>query len=261
MNNSTIEELNNRLFDPCLFSILIVPTKIYYKVSDNFIQEREIYIFFSCNITAKRKYLTSVFADEFVKTSDWYNFLLNLKNRGISVVLYAVIQNNESLLKTFKLAFSEIYVFISCYEAVNKLSRYYSYSYSKSILGKVKKIFLSPSVEEYEVVLNDFTEKYTNFRFVYDILEEDLKRARIYYNIDFKIRNFIFSFYFVRDITKRISVISHSKPYFSSLDDFIIPLIPNIQTLETRMFCTKNELNNVINLIYDDKKDLIISYL
>ena len=152
-------------------------------------------------------------------------------------------------------------MFISCFEAINKLSKYYSYSYSKSISDKVKKVFLSSTIQEYELALSDFTNEYMSFKFVYDILEDDLKRAKSYYNIDFKLRNFIFSFYFVRDITKRITVISHSKSYFSSLNDIISPLIPTIQTIESRMFCPKSELNYVINLIYEDKKDLILSYL
>ena len=261
MSNSTIEELNSRNFDSCLFSILIIPTKISVQVKENITTQKDVYMFFSCNINAKRKYLTSVFKDDFSSASEWYDFFQVIKSRGVKVLLYAVIPDNSFLSKALKLTFCEVNIFISCFEAVYKLSKYYSYSYSKSITAKVRKVFLSPTIQDYEIVLDQFIEEYASYKFVYDILESDLKRAKKYYDVDFKLRNFIFSFYFVRDISKRISSISHSKPYFNSIDELIIPLIPYIQTMEARMFCPKAELNLVINYIYADKKELIFPYL
>lgn len=261
MNNQTINEINNRKLDPCLFSIMVISSKIYFKEKEDLINEKEVYIFFSCNIHGKRKYLTSVFKDDFSKTSDWYNFFVYLKSRGINALFYAVIPDNDILSKALKLAFNDINIFISCFEAINKLSKFYSCNYSKSITNKVKKVFLSKSINDYEVALCEFRDEFLNFKFVYDILEDDLKRARTYYDIDFNLRKFIFSFYFVREINKKIVSASHSKPFFSSLDDLIVILIPDIQRIESRMFCPKNELNNIINILYNDKKDLLISYL
>lgn len=261
MNNSTIDELNNRTLDPCLFSIIVIPTEIYIKESEGFSNKKSVYLFFSCNINAKRKYLTSVFADDFTKTSDWYDLLLSLKSRGLSVLLYAVIPDNDYFSKALKLAFNEVTIFISCFEAISKLSKYYSYGYSKSITDKVRKVFLSSSIKEYELALSEFNDAYLGFSFICDILDDDLKRAKNYYVFPFPLRRFIFSFYFVREISKRISSLSHSKPFFYSLDEFISLFIPYFQKLESRMFCPKSELNNVINIIYNDKKDLILSYL
>lgn len=261
MNNTSTEELNNRLFDPCVISLLVVPTKIFYKVSENFIVEKEVYTFFSCSINAKRKYLSSVLSDKYEKVSDWYDFFLSLKSRGINIILYAVIPDNEQLSKALKLTFNEVSIFISCIEAVNKLCKYYSYGYSKSIYRKVRKVFLSPTVEEYNLALTDFNNEYMQNKFICDILESDLKRAKSYYSVDFNIRSFVFSFYFVREVSKKLSIVTHSVNYFSTLDDLISPLIPFIQTIEKRMFCTKNQLIDVINIIYKEKKDLILPYL
>ena len=91
MNNSSVNELNNRLLDNCLISINVIPIKIYFKEDDDFIVQKELYLFFSCNINGKRKYITSVFKDNFDKTSLWYDFLLSLKNKGIDVILFAII--------------------------------------------------------------------------------------------------------------------------------------------------------------------------
>ena len=261
MNNQTVLELNNRTLDNCLFSLIIIPTKIYYKEGENLVNEKEIYLFFYCNIQGKRKYLSCVFKDDYPKASDWYNLLLTFKSRGINVILYSIIPNNIQLSKALKLAFPEIDSFISCFESISKLSKYYTITYSNGLFEKAKRIYLSKDLNEYDLALQDFKEEYLNYSFIYDLLEDDLKRAKQYYNVDYELRNFIFAFYFYRDHYKKISTISHSKTYFSSLDEFTQELIPDIQRIECRMFCPKKDLINIIDKLYTDKKDLIKLYL
>lgn len=261
LNNNNISELNNRKFDNCLISIIVIPIKIYFKESEDLVNEKELYLFFSCNIQGKRKYLTSVFKDNYTKTSDWYDFMQSFKSKGINVVIYALIPNNEYLSKALKLAFNDIFVFISYIETITKLSKYYTSSYTNSIFNEVRKIYLAKDINEYEVNLVSFKEEYLNFPFIIDLFESDLKRAKQYYGVSYELRRFIFSFYFSRDLYKRLIVISHSKTYFTSVDEFISLLIPDIQRFELRMFCPKNELNNIINILYNDKKELIKDYL
>ena len=261
MNNNSVTELKNRDLDNCLISIYIITTKIYFKQNNDYIVEKELYSFFSCNISGKRKFIVSVFKDDFNKTSLWYDFILSLKNKGIKMILYAVIPNNEYLSKAFKLAFNNIIIFISYLEIVTKLSKYYTDSYSKSIFEKVKSIYIAKDITQYELCLAEFKDEYLNFSYIYDIIQDDLKRTKQYYNYSFELRNFIFSCYFCREVYKKLLVISHSQNYFSSIDEFISLFLPYIQRFESRMFCTKNDLNNFINILYSEKKELIISYL
>ena len=261
MNNQTIEELNNRDLDNCLFSIMIIPTNIYFMEGENLINQKTLYLLFSCNLRGVRKYISSVFLNNLNNTSSWYDFLQLLKSRGIKNILYAVIPNNDKLSKALKLSFPNIEIFISCFETINKLSKYYSTKCSNLLLNDVKKIYLSPTKEEYELSLSMFHEKYLEFSFIRDLLQDDLVRAKKYYNVDFELRKFIFSFYFFREIIKRIVVISHSKNYFISIDEFIEILIPDIIRIESHMFCTRQELKNIINKIYLTKQDLIKPYL
>lgn len=261
MNNQTICELNNRNLDNCLFSIMVIPTKIYFKENDNFTSEKVLYLIFACNIRGVRKYISAVFSNDFENTSSWYDLILTLKSRGINSILYAIIPKNDKLSKALKLLFSGIEIFISCFDTINKLSKYYSCDYSYLLLDNVKKVYLSPTKEDYEIALNNFNEKYLDILFIRDLLDEDLKRAKKYYDTDFELRKFIFSFYFFREITKRITVISHSRPYFVSINEFIEILIPDIIRIESRMFCTKDQLKNIINKIYLTKGDLIKPYL
>ena len=261
MNNSNVLELNNRKLDNCLFSIIVIPIKAYFKEENSFSEEKELYLIFGCNIQGKRKYLTTVFKEDFAKTSDWYNFLLSLKERGIQILLYALIPNNEYLSKALNLAFKEIKVYISFLETFIKLKKYYTISYTNKVFENIRKLYLSKSIEEYETQLEVFNNEYLQTPFIYDLFESDVKRAKQYYDTEYEFRRFIFSFYFCRELFKKLIVISHSKPNFSSIEDFVTSLLPDIQRIELRMFCPKKEIKSIINKIYEDKKDLIKNYL
>ena len=260
MNNSSILELNNRKLDNCLFSIIVIPVKAYFKTNHDYSKERELYLFFSCNIQGKRKYLTTVFSDNFSKTSDWYDFLLSLKNKGIAVTLYALIPNNEYLSRALKLAFNEITIFISFIETYTKLIKYHSSDYANSLLSKVKKLYLSETLEEFNIYFQTFEEEYLSIPFIHDLLENDLKQIKQYYNVELQLRKFIFSFYFCRDLFKRLLVISHIDD-FSSIDEFITHLILDIQRIELKMFCSKKDLKYIINKLYTEYGNLIKTYL
>lgn len=254
MINLTVTELNNRTLDECYISIIVIPSKILYEKKEGLVNEVELYSFFGCNIEGKRRYITTVFKDNYIKTSDWYDFLLSLKNKGISNIFFAIISNNIELSKALKLVFSEIQVFISCFDTINKLYKYYSYSYSNPIASNVYQVYIAKDISQYELLLKEFKEKYLNLTFISDLLQEDLNRARKYCEYDYELRKFIFSFYFYRDTLKSLRTISRSKHSFSSINEIIQELLPYIQRIESSMFCPKKQLNYIINLLYKSNK-------
>ena len=261
MNNNNFNELSNRKLDNCLIYLLVIPVKISYKLNNLQCIEKELYVFFSCNIKGVRKYVTSVFGDDLIKTSDWYNLLLSLKNRGINIIFYAIIPNNDKLSKALKLTFNEINILISYSEIINKMNSYYTQSYTRNFYEIIRKIYISNDINGFNIAYNDFCDEYANYSFIKDLLENDFKRVKQYYNIDYEIRRFIFSIYFYRDTLKILHVVAHSKKYFISIEEFINELIPTIQRIELRMFCKKSELMSIINKLYINYKDLIKPYL
>ena len=71
---------------------------------------------------------------------------------------------------------------------------------------------------EFKLNVNDF---YTDFQvqpFIIEIVSNHFKR--ISFDIDYILRKHIYSFYFNRDLYKRLAVISHSKPYFFDISSF-----------------------------------------
>lgn len=261
MCDLTIKELNDRKHDSCLISITVLPAKIFIKERDGISKEKDIYVFTACNISGKRKYITTVFKDKYSKTADWYNFLLTLKNKGIDVILFALIPDDDNLSRALKLAFSNINIVISYYETINKLTKYYTESYSNGLYYDIKNIYLSENLDLYNLSVNNFKEKYCTYSFISDVFEKDLKRAKTYYKYDYEIRQFVFSYYHHRDLAKKIRLISNSNSQFNSIDEFVTELIPFIKSTESRIWCSKATLTSVINKLYENYKDLIKSYL
>lgn len=212
-----------------------------------------------CNIFGVRKYITSVFEDDFEKASDWYNFFQNLKSRGLESVIFSVLPNVDFIKKAIKLSFPETTILTSCFDIIDRLFKFFSWSYSTNIFESIKFIFLAKDIYEFNLKVNEF---YTDFQvqpFIVEIASNHFKS--ISFNIDYVLRKHIYSFYFNRDLYKRLAVISHSKPYFFDISSFEERLIPNIKTMESKMYCPKKEWNAVINLIYILNKDLIMRYL
>ena len=60
---------------------------------------------------------------------------------------------------------------------------------------------------------------------------------------------------------KDLTIISHKKPSFSSLDEFLELCLPVFQAIEVRMPGSKAEWLDILNVLYSLKKDLIKEYL
>lgn len=159
------------------------------------------------------------------------------------------------------LAFPEVQIFISCFEPINKIIKYFSYSLSSKIFSYIKNIYLSDDINGYNLALSNFYDQFENNNFIIDLLDNDLKSIKKYYDYNIILRKHIFSFYFNRDTIKKLNVLSHSKPFFTSSNDFIQIMLPLIKTNETKMYSSKSEWITLINFIYPLKKELIISYL
>lgn len=261
MNNQTVEELNKRNLDECYFCIYSIPVNIYFNNGDSFINPKTLLLFFGCNLQGKRRFITSIISDDLNKASDWYDFFLSFKNRNLKYVLYGLFPNNIHLKKAVKIAFPEIHIFDSYCESLIKISKYLPVKHSSNTTEFIRKIFVSKSLDDYIVYYNEFKDKFSNSPFLIDLLDDDFIKAKNNYSYDFELRKHVFAFYFIRELSKKLIVISHSKSYFSSCNDFINEVIPIIQVIERKTYCSKKDWINLINLIYSSRKDLIKCYL
>ena len=261
MNNQTVNELNNRKLDHCFFCIYSIPTTIYFKEGDDFINPKTLLTFFGCNIQGKRRYISSCFLDDLSRPSDWYDFFLSFKDKSIDVILFALLPNIPIIKQSFTLAFPMSKYFFSYCDSLSKINRYFTVKYSSNTFTYIKNIFVSKTIDEYNIAYLDFKNKFYYSQFLIDLLDDDFIKAKDNYSFDFALRKHIFAFYFIKETIKKLTVISHAKPYFSSIDEFIELCVPIIQIIEKKNYCSKADWIDVINLIYDDNKDLIKCYL
>ncbi len=261
MNNQTLNEIRKRNLDKCYFSLFFFHSTIYFNDGNDYIYARKVYTLVGCNIYGVRKYVTTIFEDEFTQASNWYDLFQVLKERGLETVLFAVIPDNTYLKKALSLAFPEVKTFITYLDILEKLFRFFSESYSSNLTSYIRSLYITHDLNEFELKVSDFYNDFEVQPFVKEITKPHLNYIKSNLDLDFILRKHIYSFYFGRDLYKKLSTISRSKPYFFDLNAFEEQLLPIIQSMEIRMYCPKKEWNQVISSLYDTKKDLIMRYL
>lgn len=260
MNNKNLDELQKRDLDKCYFCLYCVPVHIFLNLGNNKIDKKEVYVFYGCNLLGQRRYIASILADDFPSTSDWYDFFQSFKNRGLEQLLYAVLIDNKAMKDALKLSFLDVFPILSIFDAISKISKYFSSSYGSNVLTYIKNIYLGSDLSEYDIYLDNFKEAYPS-SFALDLIESNLIKAKDIYSLPLHLRKALYSFYFLRDNIKRLIVISHSKQYFNSLNEFISDCIPVFQVLELKTYCSKKAWVEVLNTLYETKKELIKPYL
>lgn len=261
MNNQSLNVLNNRILDENYFSIIFLSQNFNFKNENGFIYQRKVYFIIGCNLFGIRKYITSIFEDEYKKTSDWYNLFISLKSRGIKNIFYAVIPDNDNIKKALNLAFKDIKFAYNLFEIMYKINHYISTTKHSTTLVYIKQVLMSENLEDYIVKEEDFINRYNDYQFIKDILINEFENYKINIKYPVFLRKHIFAFYFSRELLKKILTISHIKEYFDNIDEIIEQLIPLIQIFEYKIYCPKTEWNKVINYLYADHKELLINYL
>lgn len=260
MNNQTIGVIEKRDIDRIFFSITIISQQIFFNDGNDYIYKRNVDILIGSNINGVRKYIASIFDDEYEQISDWYNLFLDLKNKGLKHVFF-IITDNPNITKAFKLAFNGSESLYYLFNDIFKLTHYLSCSYSNNVLGKIKNICSATDITEFNLKKDEFCKNYINYPFIIDILNKIFNNYIQYFNYSIFIRKHLFSYYFLRDTKKKLMTLANFKDYYSSLNEFIELFIPTIQSFETKMYCGRKEWNEIITYLYEKDKELLLCEL
>lgn len=261
MNNQTLTEIKNRKLEPCYFCLYCLPTDFYLNEGNEIVNKHEIYVFIACNIFGVRKYITSINVNDYTKTSDWYDLFQSFKSNGLETILYALLPKNNALKDALRLSFTNIEFIFSFIQLINKIGNYFTLKYSFHLDEQIKNIYIAKDLNEFKIKKEEFIDTYKENQFILDLLNNYFVNASKTFNYNYLLRKNIYAFYFIRELYKKFNVIKHKKNNFTSIDDFISYLLPSIQLFEKRMYSTKKEWLDLINLIYSSKKDLLINYL
>lgn len=260
MNNQNINAIKNRDIDNILFSINIISHQIIFNDGNDYTYFRTVDFIIGTNINGVRKYITAVFDDEYTKVSDWYNLFIKFKSKGLSNAFF-IISDKNIIFDAFKLAFENAKPFYSIFNNIYSLSKYVSFSYTNDVFYKIRNICLSEDLALFELNKSEFFNSYSDTPFFIDKLDIELNNFIKFFNYPYLIRKHLLSYNFFKDLKIKFRSAANSKPYFTSLDEFVSLLLPTIQTFELRKYCGKSEWNQIINYLYADYKELILCAL
>ena len=243
-----------------LFVLYCMEADMY--LEDEYIKDnrKKLYVFFGCTLEGKKKYVTSIFEDEVVKTSEWYEFLQRLKGRGIEKIIFALLPSIKELKDAMNLSFKEVEIFESCDRTIKKLNKYNSFKTNSELYKQVKKLYLAKDLLEYELNYEEFINKYSEYGFIMDMLNEQIKALRSNYKYSSKIRRIIYAFNYIIEMEKRFHILCNEKIY-KDKEEFIDDCSWFIYQSELAVHYKREEWVEVLNEIYESKRNLIQPYL
>lgn len=260
MKNRTGEVLRKRELEKSYFAVYCMSTKLNMDDATGEGGIKKLYVFFGCELGGKKKYISSVFEKELERTSDWYNYFQTLKKRGMEHIIYALVPKQKEIRDAIKLAYPKVEIFTSCENTINKLEKYNTYKTKEEIYREVRKLYVAKDEIEYELNYKEFEEKYKKYPFIMEMLEGEIKSLKENYKYSFAIRRIIYAFNYIIEMEKRFRRISKHQVY-KDKEEFIDQCAFFIYSSEAAMHYQKEEWGNVLNEVYEEKKDLIKPYL
>lgn len=254
------EVLRKRELEKSYFVIYCLNADLYMEGEYTKGKKKRLYVFFGCTLDGRKKYMSSVFASEVERTSEWYDFYQGLKKRGMEHVIFALVPNEKELRDALKLSFPKVEMFTSCFRTIGKLRKYNTYKTNEDIYREVKRLYLAKDLKEYELNYVDYKKKYGKYQFIMDMLDEEIKGLKINYKYSSSIRRIVYAFNYVIQMEKRFSILSNQKIY-KDKDEFLDDCSWFINCSESATHYHKEEWTEVINEIYEEKKELIKPYL
>lgn len=260
MEKRTGEKLRKRELEKSYFAIYMMRTEIEMDDAEEEGGIKKLYMIFGCGLGGKKKYISSVFERELKKTSDWYNYFQSLKKKGMEHVIYGLIPKKKEIKEAIKLAYPKIEIFPSCEKVIEKLEKYNTYKTKEEIYREVRKLYLAKDKIEYELNYKEFEEKYRRYPFIMDMLETEIKDLKENYKYSYGVRRIIYAFNYIIEMEKRFRRVSRHRVY-KEKEEFIDQCAFFIYASEAAIHYQKEEWSEVLNEIYEEKKELIKPYL
>ena len=175
-------------------------------------------------------------------------------------MIFGLLPQKKEIRDAIKIGYPEIEIFTWCENAIDKLKKYNSYKRQEEIYREIRSLFIARDIVEYELNYKDFVEKYEKYPFIMDMLGEEIKELRKNYKYAFKVRRIIYAFNYIIEMKKRFSKLTNYKVY-QNKEEFIDECAHSIYMSECAVHYYKDEWTEVINEIYEEKKELIKPYL
>lgn len=260
MKNLTMETIKKRELEKSYFILYSIDTKIKLEEGINCINEREVNLIFGMTLDGKRQYITSALDKETTKTSDWYNIFQEVKKRKVEHVIFGLLPEKKELREAIKLSFPEIEIFDSCDKTLDKLQKYNSYKTTDEIYTEIRRLYLAKDITEYELNYKMFKSKYEKYTFIMELLEERLRKLKSNYKYSYELRRVVYAFNYMIELKGRLERLIKRKEY-KNKDEFISDLLYYITNSERGIVYPRYKWIEVLNEIYEEKKEYIQPYI
>ncbi|MBQ6285908.1 MAG: transposase [Bacilli bacterium] len=261
MKDVSYIELENRKLDRIYFVVHCISNNVEFKDNNGSVNTRLIYTMIGMDLSGNKKYICSFFEDEYKKPSDWYSLFQKIKSRGLDKILYFVAPDNEQLKKVIEPNFEGVEVFDDYNGLIDKIKKYCISKEYEKFMMYIKKIYISKTIEENQMAIDEFIEINKDNQFILDIVSTSFEKSKDVYKYDYELRRSIYLFYFIKAVKRKIKIKMNEKNYIMSKDEFVADIFNILMHMEKYSKWHKNDVKKALNLVYETKRDMIKCYL
>lgn len=266
----------NKDLDPCYFCMNIDCTyisvkdnknlnshkiPIYIAVGTKLDGHKEIIGMYLGNEDENKNVIDSLYNQDIAESKTfWIEVFNDLKDRGVKKILYMVSDGLSGIKEAIKDEFPTCF-FNRCVVHIDRnLYKITKTSIKKDVMKDFKKIYTSNTLEEAEVYINEFLEKYKAHKVLINHAKRYIEEILPLFNIPINIRKYIYTNNIVESVNSKIKRGFYGRSALPSIDSAINIIYLNIKDLEKKWKKSKvsnwdNIYNEIITIHSNDIKE------
>lgn len=190
---------------------------IHYKVkTDGAIVKKATYCLIGINKEGIKE-LLGLYIGENEGAKYWLNILTDIKNRGVQDILIACIDNLKGFAEAIQTVFPKTEVQLCIIHQIRNSFKYISHKDRNDVTIMLKAIYKAINIEEAEVALNDFKDKWDKkYPSIGKSWTENWDRLMVYMKYPAEIRKLIYTTNIIEGFHRQLRKVTKSKGVFMS---------------------------------------------
>lgn len=219
----------------------------------------KVYMIYGIDILGRRT-IIGIYKEDKENTRYWLNEIENIKMRGLKKVAYVSIEKNNRLEQALKIVYNpEIRESIN--EKVERISKYVSRKAAIIDEQDITRAYVAETLEEYEKLMAEIEDKYKEnaigsllLKKLREQTDKDIKEPR-------QIRHIINSYATKRKIKLRMQKLGREYEEIENIEDLVEKSKEYFSMFERTRIYSKKQWSDILNVIYELKKEEIQEYI
>lgn len=219
----------------------------------------KIYIMYGIDILGNRTIL-GIYKEDKDNTRYWLNEIEKIKVRGLKKVAYVSLEKNNRLEQALKIVYNPD-IRESINERVERIAKYTPRKFAVLDEQEIMRAYVSETVEEYSKLMADIEEKYKDnavgillIKKLREQTDKDMKEPR-------ELRHIINSYVTKRKIKDRMRKLSREYEEIENLEDLVEKNKEYFSMFERTRIYSRKQWSEILNKIYEIKKEEIQEYI